>query len=300
MLLSRHKPKRVIFMRYEKFYLSETNKDIHLECMLYTPCETLPSLKVRPAVVVCPGGGYNLCSDREADPVAMYYSAAGYHVFLLRYSIKEEAVYPNSLIDLCHAMKLIRDHADEWGVDKERIALCGFSAGGHLAASLGVHWTEERIHKASGCTADDIRPNALILVYPVISTSWMENTGNLARIIGDGDYDKTYRDLNLHACVNKDTPQTFLAHTFRDCAVPVTDSLKFATALDDAKIPFELHIFPNGGHGMGLGTDLTPGGGSDPSFAQWMGLSVSWLDRLFKNPEEAAAEVKKANYSSKL
>ncbi len=287
-------------MRYEKFYLSETNKDIHLECMLYTPSGSLPSLKVRPAVVVCPGGGYGLCSDREADPIAMCYSAAGYHVFILRYSIKEDAVYPNSLVDLCHAMKLIRDHADEWGVDKEKIAVCGFSAGGHLAASLGVHWTEERIQKAAGCTGDEIKPNALILIYPVISTSWMENTNNLARIIGDGDFEATYRDLNLHTCVNKDTPYTFLAHTFRDRSVPVTDSLKFAEALDKEKIPFELHIFPNGGHGMGLATELTPGGGSDESFAQWMELSVSWLGRLFKNPDEAAAEVLKAEYSSKL
>lgn len=294
------KPKKGDFMRYEKFYLSETNKDIHLECMLYTPSETLPSLQVRPAVVVCPGGGYNLCSDREADPIAMCYSAAGYHVFILRYSIKEDAVYPNSLVDLCHAMKLIRDHADEWGVDKDKIAVCGFSAGGHLAASLGVHWTEERIETAAGCTRDEIKPNALILIYPVISTSWMENTNNLARIIGEGDFEATYRDLNLHTCVNKDTPHTFLAHTFRDRAVPVTDSLKFATALDREKIPFELHIFPNGGHGMGLATELSPGGGSDPSFAQWMDLSISWLDRLFKNPEEAAAEVLKAEYSSHL
>ena len=287
-------------MRFEKFYLSETNKNITLDCYLYEPVGELPTLNTRPAVVVCPGGGYYICSNREADPIAMSYLGAGYHTFLLRYSIEEEAVYPNSLVDLCHAMKIIRDHAEEWGVKKDEIAVCGFSAGGHLAASLGVHYTEERIQKASGCTVEEIKPNALILVYPVISTSWMENSGHLARIIGDGDNEQTYKDLNLHTCVNKDTPPSFLAHTFRDRAVPVTDSLKFATALDENKIPFELHVFPNGGHGMGLANHLTPGGGYDPSFAEWMGLSQRWLDRLFGKPEEANAEIIKAKYSSKL
>ena len=198
-------------MRFEKFYLSETNKNITLDCYLYEPVGELPTLNTRPAVVVCPGGGYYICSNREADPIAMSYLSAGYHTFLLRYSIEEEAVYPNSLVDLCHAMKIIRDHAEEWGVKKDEIAVCGFSAGGHLAASLGVHYTEERIQKASGCAVEEIKPNALILVYPVISTSWMENSGHLARIIGDGDYEQTYKDLNLHTCVNKDTPPSFLA-----------------------------------------------------------------------------------------
>ena len=287
-------------MKFEKFYLSETNKNITLDCYLYSQSETMTSLNRRPAVVVCPGGGYSVCSDREADPIAMCYAGAGYHTFLLRYSLGEEAAYPNSLVDLCHAMKIIRDHADEWGVIKEQIAVCGFSAGGHLAASLGVNYTEEKIKKAAGCTADEIKPNALILVYPVISTSWMENGTALPRLIGDGDFETTYKDLNLHTCVDKNTPPSFITHTFRDRGVPVTDSLKFATALDAARVPFELHIYPNGGHGMSLANHLTPGGGADADFGGWISLSIRWLDRLFRNAEEASAEVHKAVYSSRL
>lgn len=288
-------------MKFEKFNLSDTNENVTLDCYLYSPCEELPFLKTRPAVVVCPGGGYYMCAGHEADPIAMCYSAAGYHVFLLRYSLGEKAVYPNSLVDLCHAMKIIRSHAEEWGVETDKIAVCGFSAGGHLAASLGVHYTEQRIQVASGCTQEQIKPNALILVYPVISTSWMENSSNhLERIMGDGDYEQTYRDLNLHTCVNPNTPPSFLTHTFRDATVPVTDSLKFAAALDENKIPFELHVFPNGRHGMGLANHLTQGDGGDASFAEWMGLSIRWLDRLFGNPKEANSEVLKAIYSSKL
>ncbi len=286
-------------MRFEKLYLSK-DKRVTLDCFLYTPSESLERLKIRPAIIVCPGGGYNICSDREADPVAMSYSAAGYHTFILRYTVGKAAAYPNSLIDLCRAMKIIRDHADEWGVQKDKIAVCGFSAGGHLAASLGVHWTEQEIQSLAACTAEEIKPNALILVYPVISTSWMENGTALPRIIGKRDFEKTYRDLNLHACVDENTPPSFLAHTFRDTTVPVTDSLKFAAALDENKIPFELHIWPNGGHGMSLGNSLAAGDAGDSSFAHWFSLSVEWLDRLFGNPEEAATPVEKAKYSSKL
>ena len=286
-------------MRFEKFYLSE-DKTVTLDCYLYTPSKAIPNRKVREAVIICPGGGYLACSDREADPIAMGYSAAGYHTFILRYSIGEAAAYPNSLIDLCHAMKIVREHAEEWGVLADKIAVCGFSAGGHLAASLGVHWTEEEIQKLSGCTAEEIKPNALILGYPVISTSWMENRGQLDRIIGEGDFDKTYKALNLHTCVNENTPPCFICHTFRDNAVPVTDSIRFATALDQNEIPFELHIWPNGIHGLSLSTAETCDNWGDESFAEWFGLSVRWLGRLFKNPEEAAATVVKAPYSSRL
>lgn len=286
-------------MRFEKFYLSE-NKSVTLDCYLYTPSEAMPALNTREAVIICPGGGYSYCSDREADPIAIGYSAAGYHTFILHYSVGEAAAYPNSLIDLCRAVKLVRDHAEEWGVIPDKIAVCGFSAGGHLAASLGVHWTEEEIHTLSDCTAEEIKPNALILCYPVLSTSYMENRNVLPRLVGNRDFDKTYKDLNLHTCVDENTPPSFITHTFRDKVVPVTDSIRFAAALDESKVPFELHIWPNGGHGMALGTKLTGAGIEDASFAQWFNLSVSWLDRLFKNPEEAAEPVVKAEYSSKL
>ncbi len=287
-------------MKFEKIYLREGNEAVTLDCFLHTVYPELPSLSVRPAVIVCPGGGYLICSAREADPVAMAYTAAGYHTFVLRYTVGEAAAYPNSLIDLCQAVKLIRDRAEEWGVNPDQIAVCGFSAGGHLAASLGVHWNEEKIQKAAGVTGEEIKPNALVLIYPVISTSWAENNGQLERLIGDGDFEETYKALNLHTCVKDSTPPTFLAHTFRDLAVPVTDSINFAAALDKERIPFELHIWPNGGHGMSLADPHLNGTGDDPSFSDWNGLSIKWLNRLFRNPEEAATPVSGSIYSSKL
>lgn len=286
-------------MKNQTFYLSE-DKSVRLDCYLYEPSEDMKYRKKRPAVVVCPGGGYYICSAREADPVANGYLAAGFHAFVLYYSLNEAAEYPRPLTELCAALKLIRQHADEWGVIPDQIAVCGFSAGGHLAASLGVHWNDEAIKEKTGCTHGENKPNALILGYPVISTSWMEQSGALDRIIGRGDRDKVYRDLNVHTCVNADTPQTFLCHTFRDHCVPVLDSLKFAEALEKQNIPFELHVYPNGYHGLSLSNEQVCEEGGDPDFAGWFALSVKWLKRLFFHPEEAGAPIVRALYTSKL
>ena len=281
------------------FYLSE-DKTVRLECYLYEPCETIPYRKARPAVVVCPGGGYRICSEREADPVAMGFLAQGFNAFVLHYSLGEKADYPRPLTDLCGALKLIRENAESWGVIKDQIAICGFSAGGHLAASLGVHWNDDYIKEKASCLSEENKPNALILGYPVISTSWMENSGSLNRIIGKNDKDWAYKELNLHTCVNSDTPPTFLFHTFRDQSVPVADSLKFAGALEQNNIPFELHIYPNGPHGLSLSTADVCEDGGDKDVAGWFMLSVNWLRRLFYNSEKANSSIIRAKYSSKL
>lgn len=286
-------------MNCEKHYITD-DKEIYLMSYCYEDSPELPYKAMRPAVVVCPGGGYNHCSCREADPIAMYYAAAGYNTFVLYYSLREKAVFPRSLLDLCAAMKFIRENAERFRVITDNIAVLGFSAGGHLAASLGVHWNNPEIMEKSGCKNGENKPNALILGYPVISTSWIENTNNLSRIVGDGDPEARYKDLNLQANVTENTPQSFLVHTVRDGSVPVEDSIKFASALIEKGVPCELHIFPNGGHGLADGTALTNQGGGDKSFAQWIPLSISWLNRVFENPEEANKPLIKAKYSSKL
>ena len=289
----------------EKFVFNE-EKNVYLKRYAFEkyPLQMANVLK-RPAVVICPGGGYNSCSPREADPVAFQFMAAGYNAFILNYSLGEDAVYPNPLLDLSKAMKMIRENAEDWGVIEDQIAVCGFSAGGHLAASLGVYWNDPEIMERSGCKNGENKPNALILGYPVISTSWMENGNHLPRLIGDNDWDSTYKKLNLQTGVGKHTPPAFIFHTGRDAGVPPKDSIYFATALLDAGVPYELHIFPNGGHGLSLGTpqvcspERIPSGG-DQSFAQWVQLCVNWLDRLFQNPEEGYAPLPKDPYCSKF
>lgn len=284
----------------EKYSINEESGAYLMRYTFEKYPNSMPDVVKRPAVVVCPGGGYTSCSPREADPVAFQFMAEGYNAFVLYYSPNAHAVFPNPLLDLCAAMKRIRENAEAWGIMEDQIAVLGFSAGGHLTASLGVYWNDPEIMERSGCKNGENKPNAILLIYPVISTSWMENYGELARIIGDNDWESTYKKLNLQTAVTKDTPPAFICHTARDAGVPPKDSIYFATALLNAGVPYELHIFPNGGHGLSLATPQVCANGGDKSFAQWVKLATSWLERLFSNPEEGYAPLPKDTYSSRF
>lgn len=251
----------------------------------------------RPAVLVCPGGGYGMCSPREADPIAMQYLAAGFNAFVLYYSLGEHAAFPGPLLDLSGAIKLIRSNSEEWNIIPDQIAVCGFSAGGHLAASLATLWNNSDLIPSCGGGGDN-KPNALILAYPVITTrSWMKKAGALPRLIGNRDQESTLKLLDCSKNVGPHTPRTFLFHTFRDNAVAVEESLCFANALTENDIPFELHIYPNGPHGIALANEQTGIKGTpmvDANAATWMQLSIAWLKRLFENPEENSAPILRA------
>lgn len=232
----------------------------------------------RPAVLIAPGGGYHHRSAREAEPIALQYMAAGYHAFVLDYAVAPNR-YPVALTNISDAMCLIRKNADEWGVDKDAIAVMGFSAGGHLAASLATMWDEEPIKTEDKSN----RPNAAILCYPVISSEpGIAHEGSFDNLCGE---DLALREkMSLEKKVNEKTPPCFIWHTFEDPLVPVTNSLCFATALKKADISCELHIFPHGGHGLGLANEDTA---TFPEqvverVQDWVGLSVKWLDDLFK------------------
>lgn len=284
-------------MRNEIFYLSE-EKTVRLKAYLFDKYPEMSYRDKRPTVIVCPGGGYNFCSDREADPIAMAFAGKGYNTFILYYSVGEAAAFPKPLCELSRAVKFIRENADDFGVIENQIAVCGFSAGGHLAASLGVYWNNPEIQELSGCKNEENKPNALILVYPVISSSWPQRTGEKVapHIVGKSDYDKIHNMFNLQNNVSPTTPTAFICHTFRDGTVPVEDSIKFADAMAKNNVPFELHIFPNGGHGLSLAVPQVTGGKKEASFSKWFELCASWLERLFENPEEANAPVNRAPY----
>lgn len=255
----------------------EINKgnNVYLNCFLHNDGA------LRPAVLVCPGGGYMICAPHEGDVIAEKYFEKGYNTFTLYYSLEEKAAFPTPLTQLSCAMKIIRDNAAEFEVNTDKIAVLGFSAGGHLAASLGVHWNLPEVVEKSGCQNGENKPNALILCYPVITTrSWM--VSHLPRLIGDRDYDETLKLLDCSENIGEHTPPAFLVHTFIDNTVSVNDSLYFAKAMEENNIPFELHIFPNGKHGLGLGED-------DPSFSKWFELSLLWLERLFDDTPQPPA-----------
>ncbi len=261
-----------------KFIEINYGENVTLKGFLYEKSPAMPQMEDRPIVVVCPGGGYEHCSDREAEPIALFYSGAGFNTFVFRYSLGVDAAFPKPLTELSRAIKDIREKGDEWGISTDKIAVCGFSAGGHLAASLGTLWNLDEVKEKSGVKGEENRPNALILGYPVInSRSWM--APHLDRLVGNRDREETINYLDLEKNVTKLTPPTFIFHTYFDQVVSVEDSLSFADALAKNDIPFEMHIFTNGKHGMSLGNELV--GFNEPEAAEWARLSADWLWKLF-------------------
>lgn len=216
----------------------------------------MPNAQIRPAVLVLPGGGYFVCSDREAEPIALVFLARGYHAFALRYSVGAESTFPRPLHDAEAALDLLRANAAAWRLDPDRIAVCGFSAGGHLAAALG--------------TLGRLRPNALVLGYPCILDSM---SSVLATPVP-----------SLEKHVDSQTPPTFIFTTANDALVPVANSLAFAAALAQAQVPFELHVFQDGVHGLSLARPHTSSGFAamnNPRAAVWVELCLDWLDAQF-------------------
>ena len=239
--------------------------------------------KVRPAVVVVPGGGYGFTSAREGEPIASQFYAAGHHAFVLWYSVSPHR-HPQPIRDLSRAMVLIREHAATWHVDPDKIAVIGFSAGGHLAASLGVHWNKPWLAGGVGIPEGMNRPNALVLAYPVISSGPRAHRGSFQNLLGDRASAEAHRMMSLEKQAGSHVPPVFLWHTVADGLVPVENSLLFAGALREAGVPFELHLFPNGGHGLALATAETGSeeGGIDPHVAGWMRLCLEWLAECFR------------------
>lgn len=231
----------------------------------------------RPAVLICPGGGYEYCSDREAEPIALAFAMAGIPAFVLRYSCVKKQ-FPTALLEAACAMEYIRRRAEEWNIREDAVYIAGFSAGGHLAASLCVHWNKPWLYEAFGQDTE-IRPNGAILSYPVITTGVLTHGGSIQNITPLDRSPEMLSLLTLEEQVKPDTPPTFLWHCADDGCVPVENSLRYAAALSAHKVPFELHIFPKGGHGLAMAdmssadTDIQ----LVPEVTGWMNLALTWM-----------------------
>lgn len=242
-------------MKHEVLHL--THEGVTLETYVLDPSPEMKHMDFRPAVLVFPGGAYAFCSDREAEPIASKFLAMGFSAFVLRYSLGKNADFPTPLEDAEEALNLMMNRAAEWHIDSKKIAVCGFSAGGHLAAALG--------------TLGKVKPAALILGYPCITKELCDSDVLVAKV------------PPLDERVDSSTPPTFLFATANDDLVPVSNSLAFASALDKNGVSFELHIFSDGPHGLATADYVTNGFThlDEDGTGTWLRLCRAWLFRQF-------------------
>ena len=287
------------------------------------------AVQERPLVLVCPGGGYHFTSEREAEIVAMQFNAMGYHSAVLDYSCAP-AQFPTALLELSKSVAYLRAHAKEWCIDPDKIAVLGFSAGGHLAASLGVFWNTEwfaRIREESAAhaaaeataahaaaeattaqpadwnsavqyadcataaattaltaalTADQIKPNRIILAYPVITTGEHAHRESINNLLGAARCSDSawLEKMSLEKQDLSDFPPAFIWHTSYDGSVPIENSLFLVAALAKYRKPLEYHVFPGNVHGMSLANWRTRSleRPMDTPAKKWIELVHTWLE----------------------
>ncbi len=270
-------------MRYEKIPMSETDKNVFLEAYI---SDSIPGKK-RKAILVFPGGAYaEICNDREGEPIALAFLAQGFNAFVLHYSIGgEDRVYPLQLREVALAMKHIKDNAEEYRIDPDELFTVGFSAGGHLAASSGVFWKRPEVTEGLDIPFGYNKPRGVMPIYPVINP---EGHGfSFVMLLGTDNATKEQLDyVSVDRHVDRDSSPAFIMHTAEDEGVDVRNTISLAMSYANAGVPFEMHIYPNGPHGIALGNEITDMGNpeyNDPIIAEWVRLAAAWADKICKN-----------------
>lgn len=244
------------------------------------------TIKKRPLIIICPGGGYCFLSDREAEMFALQWNAYGFHAAVLYYSV-EPATYPTALLELASSVKLIKEHAEEWHIDADKIIIEGSSAGGHLAANYGMFWNREFISKELGVSSESLRPAGMILNYPVITSGPYAHEDSFRKLLQER-YDEMKEELSLENQVSADTPPAFIWSTDEDGLVPAENSLLLALEMRRHHIPVELHLYAKGGHGLALADERTAAGeyGIEKECQSWMALANTWLREVILDSDK--------------
>jgi acetyl esterase/lipase len=226
---------------------------------------------LRAAVIVCPGGGYGTRAPHEGEPIAKWLNGLGISAYVLNYRVAPYK-HPVPLQDAQRAIRTVRHHAEVWGVDANRIGILGFSAGGHLAATVGTHFDAGDQSSVDPIDQQSSRPDLMVLCYPVISFGMNAHQGSRINLIGDNAAEELVHDLSNELQVTAETPPTFLWHTADDGAVSVENSLLFASSLSRHKVPFDLHVFESGRHGIGIASE-------HPEAYIWPDVCANWLKK---------------------
>lgn len=296
-----------------KIPLYEDREDVTLTTYIQDDASKLLSAE-RPAILICPGGGYLKCASQEGEPVALRFASMGYHTFVLRYStyfqnenqvlleedsskvpVKEHTLYPNPMLEVGLAMKLIKKNAQKWQIDTERIALCGFSAGAHNAAMYAASWHESWIAQRLGTNQETLRPAAVILGYMAGDyffrvaedeggkQSLLQSYSHIA-MFGKPELDREdVEKVQPSRFVTAKMPPAFLWATCKDSVVSVKNTLTMAGKLQEEEVPFELHIFEEGDHGLSLAGQESAKNMRQvrADVGQWVTLAQTWLEKRF-------------------
>ena len=242
--------------------------------------EDTPSIQFYPAsadkatgaaVVVCPGGGYGHLASHEGHDVALWLNSIGVSAFVLKYRLGPRYNHPAMIWDVQRALRFVRAKASDWKIDPQRVGVMGFSAGGHLASTAATHFDDGNPQAQDPVDRFSSRPDIAILCYPVITLADpFTHAGSRKNLLGEQPSKELLEFLSNEKQVTAKTPPTFLFHTVDDGAVPVENSTQFAEALRKNRVPFEMHLFEHGRHGVGLAT-------ADPALSIWSKLLENWL-----------------------
>ncbi len=267
-------------------YFGKERKDGYMGYLnVYAPkeCCVLEKNRKRPAVLVIAGGGYNHVSKREQEPVAFKFLSEGFSAFTLEYTCAPNGVYPVQLLEACMAMAYIRENAEKYEIKEDKVCAIGFSAGGHLCASLHCLYNDEVVVSYLGERARLCRPDAVILGYSVLTYDKNAPCGSILKVSGGDEGLK--KMLSMDKRVHKKVCPAFIFATFEDRIVPMENSLKYAMALRKKKIPFEMVVFEKGVHGFSTANSVACSQARQvlPRVATWFEQAMGWLaERDFK------------------
>ncbi len=240
---------------------------------------------VRDAILVIPGGGYStVCSDREGEPIAMAFMPYGYSAFVLHYSVAPKR-FPTQLQEASRAMAHIRDNAARYGINPERVFVIGFSAGGHLAASLGTMWDTDYANVCPEKPKGYNKPTGMMLMYPVTSgVKAYSHFDSLKNLLGEGFNDKDMVEFcSIENRVSRESSPAFIMHTSNDQLVNVRNSIVIGEKFAQLEIPFEMHIYYDAPHGVALANKITKGGWErqeNRAIEKWVEAAVLWAEQI--------------------
>lgn len=295
-------------MVVEKRLLWDHNDKINYVTYLMDNSPDIEYERKHPAIIVCGGGGFVRITDREKEPVAIFFLNHGFQVFVLNYTTKAvgDSTYPNPEYDLAKMILTVREHATEWNINPNNIAVVGFSAGGSICASLATQWNEKFLSEKLGVTSELLKPNAAILAYPGLDFAYqkqkiMEDESRNSFLefahMKKGDFlnmtmdaaigvqatEEKLKEASPFNHITPNMPPVFIWGTADDSMIYVGQLLRFAEKLSDNHIPYELHIFESGHHGLSLANHNTSGSYEkiNTDVSVWTKLALNFLNRHF-------------------